>query len=406
MDDQVTIGARVRVLRKWRDMTQVQLAGLAGLSQGFLSQIENGKLALDRRSHVAALATALRVSEIDIIGGPHLSADPVQSEPHAVIEPIRLALQTNTLWSAAVEHARPVRELAAFVAGPLDQWHRRDDYIAMGRVLPKVLDELHLHVADPKDEADQRAALRTLVMACHSAATICKNLRYPNLAYFAGYRAAEAARMLDDPIAIGQATFSLVLNTPHVGGWSRVLDMAEDAANTLEPHVSGDLGIQVLGMLTLTASMNAAAACKYGQAEHWLSEADQLAARVPDDLGVSWRGFSATNVNIWRISVGIERGETGAPVLKAADRVDVSKLAVWPSRKACLFADVGRGLARDKKTKQEAEHWLLRAEKIAPQRIRNDAKVHETVAVLLEQVKDAAVSRELRGMAARMGIPH
>ncbi len=38
------------------------LAGLTGLSKGFLSMVENGHRQMDRRSHVEAVANALRVS--------------------------------------------------------------------------------------------------------------------------------------------------------------------------------------------------------------------------------------------------------------------------------------------------------------------------------------------------------
>ena len=71
--DGITIGARLRTLRRWRGMTQTQVAGLAGLSPSFLSMVETGQRPLDRRSHIAALAGALKVSETDLVGGPHLS---------------------------------------------------------------------------------------------------------------------------------------------------------------------------------------------------------------------------------------------------------------------------------------------------------------------------------------------
>lgn len=41
--DEITTGARLRTLRWWRGKTQVELAGLAGLSPSFVSMIENGQ---------------------------------------------------------------------------------------------------------------------------------------------------------------------------------------------------------------------------------------------------------------------------------------------------------------------------------------------------------------------------
>src|SRR5215472_991278 len=114
MDD-VTTGARLRTLRRWRGMTQTELAGLAGLSPSFVSMVEHGERMLDRRSHVAAVANALRVSETDLVGGPHLSQDRLQSDPHMAIPALRAALQTNKMTDAAVERARPLPELVTAV---------------------------------------------------------------------------------------------------------------------------------------------------------------------------------------------------------------------------------------------------------------------------------------------------
>lgn len=109
--DEAMIGARLRVLRRWRGMTQVQLAGLADLSPSFVSMIENGNRSLDRRSHIAAIATALRVSEADLVGGPHLSPDRQQSDPHQAIPALREALQARP--SPVPRLARP---------GPWPNW--------------------------------------------------------------------------------------------------------------------------------------------------------------------------------------------------------------------------------------------------------------------------------------------
>ncbi len=69
--DEATIGARLRTLRRWRGKSQVELAGLAGLSPSFVSMVETGQRPLDRRSHIAALANALKVSEIDLVSDQH-----------------------------------------------------------------------------------------------------------------------------------------------------------------------------------------------------------------------------------------------------------------------------------------------------------------------------------------------
>lgn len=404
--DEVTIGARLRTLRRWRGKSQVELAGLAGLSPSFLSMVETGQRPLDRRSHIAALASALKVSETDLVGGPHLTPDPLQSDPHMGIPALRVALQTNTLTTPAVNQARPLPELAQLVTDQIEPMRRACNYVAVGQLLPDVLDELHYHVAAAADEAAERVALQALVEACACATFTAKNLNYTDLAHLAARRAKEAAALLGDPIHTGKADFVWLHTLPRAGSWDRNLIAAERAANELEPYASEPLGLQVLGMITLSASLAAASLQRSDTALHWLDEASGIARRLPDQPMDNWQSFSATNVNIWRVSVGVERGEAGAAMLELAKPVKLDGLAHRSSRRADFFADVGRGLARDPRTRAEAVRWLRRAEDAAPQRVRNSGPVRASVAYLLNRARAAAGGPELRGMAARMGLPH
>lgn len=405
--DQVTIGARLRTLRRWRGMTQTELAGLSGLSPSFLSMVEHGQRMLDRRSHVAAVASALRVSETDLVGGPHLTPDPLQADPHGLVPPLRAALETNSLTDPSCDHARPLPELVHELHEHVEPLFAACDYVRLGKHLPQLIDELHVHTAQPKDEAAHQLALQTLIEACAYAAFRAKDLGYPDLAHIAAARAAAAADILGDPAATGKAAYARLQTMPRAGSWDRTMTMAERAVSALQPHVGDDtMRIQVLGQLTLTAAMAAAVVQNGAASAHWLSEADELAGRVPDDPARSWHSFCKTNVGVWRVAVAVERGESGQGVLDLARRVQQDKLSARRSRLAAFRCDVGRGLAREPRSRAEALRWLSRAEDIAPQRVRNSAPVRETVAYLLGRATAMAGGRELRGMAARMGVPH
>ncbi len=56
----------LRRVRRRRGLTQVELAGLAGLSFSYISMIECGRRRLRRRDHINALAAALRVPPAEI----------------------------------------------------------------------------------------------------------------------------------------------------------------------------------------------------------------------------------------------------------------------------------------------------------------------------------------------------
>jgi transcriptional regulator with XRE-family HTH domain len=404
--DEVTIGARLRTLRRWRGKTQAELAGLSGLSPSFLSMVEHGQRMLDRRSHIAAIASALRVSETDLAGGPHLSADRQQADPHMAIPPLRVALQTNSLTQPAADQARPLADLHREVFGAIEPMRRVCDYVGIGERLPSVIDELYRHAAQPVDEAAHRLALEALVEACVIAAAVTKELNYMDLANLAALRAEEAAGLLDDPVQKGKADFMWLLTLPRARSWGRTLAAAEQAASALEPHARDPLGLEVLGMITLTAALSAAANQRLERAGNWLGEAAGIAARVLDEPTQTWQCFSATNVNIWRVSVAVECGTSGKAVLDLAKGVNLGLLEPKASRRASFLSDVGRGLAREPETRADAVRWLRRAEDTAPQRIRNSASARETVAYLLTRATAAAGGRELRGMASRMGVPH
>jgi hypothetical protein len=119
----------------------------------------------------------------------------------------------------------------------------------------------------------------------------------------------------------------------------------------------------------------------------------------------SWQYFCSTNVKLWEVAINVERGGSGGGLLELERTIDRSKIT-YRNRKAMFLADVGRGLARETKTQAEAVRWLRRAEEAGPQLIRNHPPARETVAFLLNRARANAGGRELRGMAARMGVPH
>ena len=73
------------------------------------------------------------------------------------------------------------------------------------------------------------------------------------------------------------------------------------------------------------------------------------------------------------------------------------------ARQAAFWAELGRALIADRKTREEGVHLLRRAEQLSPQRIHHDLFVRETVADLLRQAQREAGGQELRGLARRMG---
>jgi transcriptional regulator with XRE-family HTH domain len=65
----ITIGSRVRLLRKARGYSQVQLATLVGITQGSLSLIETNKTEVPAGETLAALCRVLKTTPEFLIAG-------------------------------------------------------------------------------------------------------------------------------------------------------------------------------------------------------------------------------------------------------------------------------------------------------------------------------------------------
>ena len=67
-----------------------------------------------------------------------------------------------------------------------------------------------------------------------------------------------------------------------------------------------------------------------------------------------------------------------------------------------MYADLGRCLAQTRKHDPEAQAALLRAETIAPQRVRLSPLVRETVGSMLRRARRSAGGQELQALAMRL----
>src|SRR4051812_11224766 len=114
------IGDNVKAARLYRDKTIEAVAGLAGRSKGWLSQVENGRTRLDRRSDIRALAEALEVSASDLLGEPAPAIRPRDREYGDVVR-LREVLLDSSLDNPPDIPARPLRGLAELADGDIRQ---------------------------------------------------------------------------------------------------------------------------------------------------------------------------------------------------------------------------------------------------------------------------------------------
>jgi transcriptional regulator with XRE-family HTH domain len=380
---------RVRSWRLKRNLSQRVLAELAGLSQGYIAQIESGTAALDKRSTQLALAKALQVSLADLTGQPY---DPTTLEHMAAIRhlpALRAAIAELAFGSATAPEGGP-RDLASAVHGVTELHNacRYDDLIAD---LPSLLLTLGSRLDDP-------ASVRRLMWVTYATTFAAKYLGHADLAMLAAQQCREVAGLLTDEREwLGIAEFAIVHTLP---AESRALPLqrAVRAVDLLEMAADHPRAGQVHGMLHLSAAMLAAIGGDTSTSQTHLREATASASRLGEgNFGQLW--FGPTNVAIWRLGVLAELGDGGAVAGMPAP--DLSAIAS-SNRQATMFADLGRCLAQTRKNDGEAMAALLRAERIAPQRVRLSPLVRETVGSMLRRARRSAGGRDLQAFAARL----
>lgn len=400
VDQTATVGSRVRQLRRWRQLSPRQAAGLAGLSSPVWAQIERGDKPVSNRGTLEAMARVLRVHPSAVTGQPWAPRDVLSSEAHAGLIAMETALERYDLGA---DPEIPVRDwplIATDLESLAKLMHWSADYAGQGELTPGLLGELHgAYVRLPQH---RREVLLGLIMAYSSVMWTTKRLGVRAVPTLAARAVRQCAEALEDPVWLGYAAYLR-------GDATGYLDRAAQyrrcvaTAQALTGQLDDAEVVQACGMLHLSAALAAAARADRDTATTHLAEASALAARMDTEAG-SWAHlwFGPTTVGIWRTSLAVELGEY-AQAVRAAQTVR-PELVPSTARQAAFWAELGRALTADKKTREKGVRALLHAEQLAPQRIYHDVFVRETIADLLRQAHREAGGRELRNLAWRMGV--
>ena len=379
------IGHRARMIRRRRGLSLDTAAGLAGISKGYLSMLENGRRRFDRRGLLDDLAAALGCAVADLTGQPYLPPDRGSAEALATLPSIALAIYDCTLDDVPDLPARPVDQLAP--AAEQANVHRDEArYSLAGRGLGAVLTELQVAAVTGNCDT-RRAGLAALALACVAGAATARHLGRAELAVQTARRGHDAARRLEDPTLMGFTAMQRTLALARMGalhGASAVLDEALAALEPIANPTATDTGpAQAAGMLHLTAALGSARGRRARDAEDHLARAGELAARTGECNRLHFH-FGPTNVAAWgvNIAVELERGPAAAERINAEPARRMAMLGS-AERRAALHLDLARAWSQaEGKRDAEALRHLDAADRIAPQRVRNDPLARELVAAL------------------------
>ncbi|MGW4156189.1 helix-turn-helix domain-containing protein [Micromonospora chersina] len=386
-----TIGARIRYWRMRRSgMSQAVLAGLAGVSQSYISQVESGRKTIDRRSTLVAVAAALQVTVADLLGQGAEPGDPARDSA---------AESVPAIWSALIEiedgERRPAtrarEELAADIARS-DELRTSANYPAMARLLPGLLVEA---------AATSGVAL---VQAAYQASTCLRHLGYRHLALNAARIAVSAAEEAEDPAWLGAARFAYAQSLP-IESAPLAARAADRSLAALQAGAADERVRQMLGQLHLSAALTSTVSGRPDVARDHLAEATREAAGLgdpPDGAGFNGCGFGPTNVRLWEMSIAAELGE-GGRVIELSRTVRPQVLAA-ANRRMSYWLDLGRALAENGRSDAEALAAFVRAEQAAPAPFALNPLAQDAVVTMAQRARRRAVPDDLRMLAGRMGI--
>jgi transcriptional regulator with XRE-family HTH domain len=382
------LGTRVAYWRRRRGMTQTVLAGLAGVSQSYISQVEACRKAVERRSTLVAIASALHVTVPDLVNAAADPTDPRLAAAAAAVPAIRAALVEIDAGERRTPLMHPDHLAAAVKA--LTVLRARADYAAMAPGLAPVLFD---------------AAANGVVLAEVGYATgdVLKILGHQDLALTAARVAVRAAQEADDAAWIGATRYFYTAALP-VEAAALKARTATRALTDLQAAAADPAARAMLGQLHLAAALASAVDELPADAAAHLAAAAQEAATLgdPEDgAGFNLAAFGPTNVGLWRMAVAAELGEHGR-VLELGRTLQPRRLRV-ADRRYAYWTTYGAALAHARQDRQ-ALVAFIHAERAAPTLFTLSPSTRATIASILYRARSRSVSDDLRTLARRAGL--
>lgn len=398
--DHLSIGERVAFFRARRGLTQAVLASLVNRSEDWLSKIERGEREIRRLDVLVEVATALRVSLADLLGQPVLFEDEHQRDDvpavrDALMAPRRLS---RVLFADSAGDWRPnADQIASLAEGTWDQYQHG----SIGRVVDVLPELIRAAQALEFDADGVHRGWAVSARVHHLAATTMSKLGESDLAWIAAERAMNAADNADDPLVLASAARAGTHALFAVGRYDDAVQLGETARSWLDHRVrSGDPeALSLLGMLSLRTAIAAARRNDRQTAYELLDSAEAAADELGRDANFWQTAFGPTNVMLHRVSAALDLGDISY-VSERGPLVNPEALPL--ERQVSHDIDVARAhsyLAND----DAAATVLLEAERKAPQLVRHNPAVRETVRDLHRRspVSQGGRSSDLMALAER-----
>jgi transcriptional regulator with XRE-family HTH domain len=396
----IPIGERVRFYRQARHKTQAVVAGLAGVTEDYLSQIERG-LKTPSTALLHRLARVLGVPTSVLFGES-------SAEPATPGHPLSAAIHTALAAGGDGASADVPPDLAVLrdrVEAAWKSWQgspRR--YSHTGPLLPGLITDVQGATralrAGP-DAAARREAARLAADLCFLLRTFTKRIGRADLALLVAHQGVRTAEDADDPLRIAAAKWNLgqvllATNEPEIAE-----DIATRAAAELRPYLDGNPDhVALYGALWLVAAIAQARHRDAWAAREALRDHAAPAAEATGEGNLLWTVFGPTNVALYAFSIEMEAGET-SEALRLADAIDTRQC---PSieRRATFCLDLARCYHLRHEDAGTILH-LLAAEQESGEDRRYNPLARDLVRGLLRRARPS-LAPQVRALATRIDL--
>jgi transcriptional regulator with XRE-family HTH domain len=397
------IGERIGYHRRRLGLSQVELAGLIGRSDSWVSQVERGVRSVDRLSVLQKVADVLGVSVAELRTGESPDTEAPADRPEA-FESLRLTL-TGHPAAGVVLGAPPPALTEQAVAGlrtAHDQvWElvHGSRYNELAPLLAELIPSLERAVRSDAPPDQARAVRQLLTDTYQAVAAMLAKTGEGDAAWVAADRAAIAAESLGDPLALAASLFRMAHVFLSLGQLSQVQAVAVTSAEALESQEATPEVLSLRGAFQLVLAVAAARDNDRAGAYGHLDQARELAAQTGADRNDFGTEFGPTNVALHSVAVAVELGDAGQ-ALDLAGAIDPAGLS--PERQARYSLDLAQAHAMRRQA-GEALHYLELAEQLTPEQTRSH-RVAQAVARDLLHLAGPRVRPELRELADRFGV--
>ncbi|QIZ38894.1 helix-turn-helix domain-containing protein [Saccharopolyspora sp. ASAGF58] len=302
MSNQRSLGDRIRELRG-AIYTQQALADRAGLSVVLIRKLEQGARQTTSVASLHKIARALDVTLADLLVPVSIPEHDQDQGVTALRHAVSLATPPKD-DPATIQEARFV-EIATWRT----YWSgQHDDAV---RALPERIRRLESGLATSAD-ADRPVYIYSLSRVLWAAARTLTVLRHPDAAHIAAQRAISLSTELDDPVMTASVTGSLAWQLMVSGRYEESRDLSVSTAVAIEPgRTYTTPQMSVYGSLLLQAGNAQARAGNAVDAKHFLSEAREIAAKVPDGQCHHGSIFGPSSIAMQHTDIAINLGEFG-----------------------------------------------------------------------------------------------